>query len=344
LRLMFFQTAAGILVRPLPTAATAPAAIGRDTKAADPNGLEARYLIIRRLLPFFEQAAPGDILESLRGQLNALSSLVSDNTLRRDDEWLNKGVKPDKPAAEREQALLDRIDRAKTSAERDSLHLQLAFMLANRGDMKARDYVSKIDESEMRKGAQAYIDATLASYSVQKKLTDQALELASKGDLSHLTRIWVLTECAKLLLKTDKDKALELVDSAATEARRIEVSDPLLPSALFAVANSLLLIDSSRSWDAAFDAVKAANSAEGFTGEDGQLVHSFQSKGSRSISTSDVAEFNVEGIFRDLATKDYDRAVELARGFQGEGPRAVATIAIARAILEPKKPAVAVKN
>ena len=31
------------------------------------------------------------------------------------------------------------------------------------------------------------------------------------------------------------------------------------------------------------------------------------------------------------------RAVELARGFQGEGPRAVATIAIARAVLEPKK-------
>ena len=32
------------------------------------------------------------------------------------------------------------------------------------------------------------------------------------------------------------------------------------------------------------------------------------------------------------------RAVGLARGFQGEGPRAVAMIAIARAILEPKKP------
>jgi hypothetical protein len=50
-----------------------------------------------------------------------------------------------------------------------------------------------------------------------------------------------------------------------------------------------------------------------------------------------VPEFDLDGLFRDLATQDYDRAVELARGFQGEGPRAVATIAIARAILEPKK-------
>lgn len=54
-------------------------------------------------------------------------------------------------------------------------------------------------------------------------------------------------------------------------------------------------------------------------------------------STSTIEDFDVEGIFQKLATKDYERAVELARGFQGEGPRAVATIAIARAILEPKK-------
>jgi hypothetical protein len=86
--------------------------------------------------------------------------------------------------------------------------------------------------------------------------------------------------------------------------------------------------------------VKAANSAEGFTGEDGEIVAKFQSKGHSSVHTSDVAEFDLDGIFRELALQDYDRAVEMARGFQAEGPRAVATIAIARAILEPpKKPA-----
>jgi hypothetical protein len=90
--------------------------------------------------------------------------------------------------------------------------------------------------------------------------------------------------------------------------------------------------------------VKAANSAEGFTGEDGGLILRFQSKGLSSVNTNDVPDFNVEGIFRDLALQDYQRAVELARGFQGEGPRAVATIAIANAVLETKKPAAAVKN
>lgn len=327
LRRAFFQTAAAILLRPLPPP-------GQDQTVAD---LNAKYLVIKRFLPFFEQSAPAGMVESLRGHLNALNAAVSDETRRRDDEWLNKGIKPDKPAEEREQALLDQIDRAKTSAERDVLYIRLAFFLAEKGEMRARDFVSKVEDSELRNQAQAYIDPSLAMHFVRKKQADQALELVHKGELTHLQKAWVLTGCAKLVATTDQQKALELIDQAAVEARRIEVSDPSLPRALVAIANALKEIEPSRVWDATFDAVKAANSAEGFSGEDGLMVLTFQSKGSSSLRTSSVAEFDLDGIFRDLATQDYDRAVELARGFQGEGPRAVATIAIARAVLEPKK-------
>ena len=277
------------------------------------------------------------MVESLRGHMSALNTLISDNARRYDEDSLNRGMRAEKPAAEREQALLDKIERAKTSAERDSLHLQLAFMLANRGDMRARDYVAKVEDTELRTRAQSYLDASLTIYFVEKKLTDQALEIARKGELTHLIKTWALTQSAKNLVKTDKDKALEIADEAATEARRIDVSDANLPRALVAVANAIKAVDPGRVWDTTFDAVKAANSAEGFTGEDGELVLKFQSKAQSSVRTNDVPDFDLEGIFKDLATMDYDRAVELARGFQGEGPRAVATIAIARAILEPKK-------
>jgi predicted nucleic acid-binding protein len=200
-----------------------------------------------------------------------------------------------------------------------------------------REYASKLEDPEARKQVQVYVDASLAIRLVDKKQTDQALELVHKGELNQLLKAWVLTECAKQLVKTDRDQALELIDEAATEARRIDVSDPSLPRALIAVAYALNVIDRERVWDATFDAVKAANSAEGFTGEDGEIVAKFQSKGHSSVHTNDVPEFDLDGIFRDLALQDYDRAVELARGFQAEGPRAVATIAIARAILEPPK-------
>ena len=328
LRNAFYQVGGAILLRPLP---------GPGQPDQTSAGVDGKYLAIKRMLPFFEQGAPAEIVEALRTHLNALNTVVSEDARRRDDDWINRGLKSEKPAADREQYLLERIERAKTSAERDSLYIELAYYTTNRGDLKARDFVSKIEDSEVRKQLQAYIDPSLAMYFVGKKDADQALEMVRKGELTHIHKTWVLTECAKILAKTDRDKALELIDEAETEARRIEGSDPGLARGLIAVANAFKVVDPGRMWDATFDAVKAANSAEGFTGEDGEIVLKFQSKGHSSVHTNDVAEFDLDGIFRELAAKDYDRAVELARGFQAEGPRAVATIAIARAILEPKR-------
>lgn len=277
------------------------------------------------------------MVESLRGHMSALNAIVSDSARRYDEDQLNRGLRAERLVADREQALLERLERAKTSAERDTIYIQLVNLFVRTGDMRAREFASKVEDTEVRKQLQAYVDASLAIYFVEKKMPDQALEMAHKGDLTQIQKSWALSQTAKLLAKTDKDKATEVADEAATEARRIDVSDPNLPRALVAIANALKLIDPVRMWDATFDAVKAANSAEGFTGEDGEIVLKFQSKGQSSVRQDDVPDFDLEGIFKDLALQDYDRAVELARGFQGEGPRAVATIAIARAILEPKK-------
>lgn len=327
LRAAFFQAGAAILLRPLPPPGQDPG----------PTGIDGKYLVIKRLLPFFEQFAPAEMVESLRGHLNAMNTVASDNARRRDDEWINRGVKPDKPATDREQALMDRLDRAKTADERDSIYIQLANLVSRDGDLRAREFVSKIEDTELRKQLQAYMDGTLLNYHVGKKQTEPALELIRKGELTHPHRVWALTQVAKFLVKTDRETSLQLIEDAATEARRIEVSDAARPGALIAVANALRVVDPPRAWDATFDAVKAANSAEGFTGEDGELILQFQSKVQSSVNTNDVPEFDLDGILKQLAEDDYERAVELARGFEREGPRAIATIAIARAVLEPKK-------
>jgi len=133
-------------------------------------------------LPFFELSAPPAIVESLRGHLNALQTVVSDYARRYDEDQLNRGVRPDRLSQDREQYLLDQIDRAKTSAERDSLYMELAWRAASKGDLRARDFVSKVEDSELRKQAQAYIDSSLALYFIGKKQTDQALELAIKAN------------------------------------------------------------------------------------------------------------------------------------------------------------------
>ncbi len=326
LRSAFLQAAAGILLRPQPPPE-------QDQSTA---GIEGRYLVIKRLLPLFEQFAPEDMAEALRGQLDALNATVSDSARQRDDEWVRRGVKPEKPVEEQEQSILDRIEHAKTSAERDELYFQLAFMALGRGDPRARDFIDKIEDSELRKQARPFFDAALAIGAVEKKQAEPALQLAQTGELTHIQRAWVLAASAKLLAKTDREKCLSLIEDAGSEARRIEGSDSDRPRALLAVANVLLIVDPGRAWDATFEAVKAANSAEGFTGEDGALTLKFQSKGHSSVSSHDVPDFNLAGIFRKLADVDYYRAVELARGFQGEAPRAGAVIAIACAVLDQK--------
>jgi hypothetical protein len=102
------------------------------------------------------------------------------------------------------------------------------------------------------------------------------------------------------------------------------------------VANALLISDRGKIWDATYDAVKAANASESFTGEDGAVRTGLQTKNSTSLRSSSVQDFDVAGIFGELAKDDYNRTVELARGFEHESPRASAVIAIAKAVLENK--------
>ena len=53
------------------------------------------------------------------------------------------------------------------------------------------------------------------------------------------------------------------------------------------------------------------------------------------MRSSDGAQsFDLNDIFARLAREDLQRAIDLAHGFDGESPRAIATLAIARTVLE----------
>jgi hypothetical protein len=327
LRLAFFRMAAGILLRP-------QAPPGQDQTSA---GLQGKYLMIKRLLPLFEQYAPQEMTEAMRAQMDALGTTVPEDMRQRDDDTVREGIRPPLSGEDREKALLDRIDHAKTSDERDALYLQLAQMFAQNSEMRARDYVDKIENSELRNQVRPFIDATMTIRALDKKDTDRVLELVRTGELTHLQKAWALAAAGKLLAKTDHEKSLTVIEEAAAEARRIDGSDPDRPRALMAVANALLVSEREKSWDATYDAIKAANSAEGFTGEDGVIRTSLMTKSMTSMRSSSAQDFDVSGIFGELAKDDYNRAVDLARGFDREAPRASAVIAMARAVLEEKK-------
>ena len=327
LRQAFFRAAVDILLRPM-------APPGQDQTAP---AIDAKYLMLKRLLPLFEQYAPKETTDAVRAEMEALASGLPESLRQRDDDSMRLGIRPPQSTEDREKALLDRIDRAKTSAERDQLYIQLARLYADSGDTRAKDYVAKIEDTDLRNQVRAYIDGTMMLRAVDKKEIDRILELARNGELTHAQKAWALTQGAKLIGKTDQEKALMLLDDATAEARRIDASDPDRPRALIAVASAYLIIDRPKAWDALFDAAKGANSAETFTGEDGVIRVSLITKGTSSIRSSSTRDFDIAPIFGELAHDDYNRAVELARLFEREAPRASATIAIARAVLEEKK-------
>src|SRR5205085_828762 len=110
---------------------------------------------------------------------------------------------------------------------------------------------------------------------------DRALEIVRTGELTHVQKSWAFSQTAKLLAKNDRDRALALLEDAAVEARRIETSDPDRPRAYFGVTNGMFRIDPKSAWQAIDDAIKAANSAETFSGEDGQVIFRMTAKESR---------------------------------------------------------------
>ncbi len=327
LRAAFFRTAGEILLRPL-------APPGQDQTSA---GIQGKYLMLKRLGPLFDRYASKELADAVRAQTEALSQGVSEEARNRDDDTLREGIQPPQSGDDREKAIMDRIDRAKTAEERDQLYLQLARLYGETGDLRARDIVEKIDDSEIRNQARAFIDASMMLRAIDKKEIDRIIELVRIGELTHVQKSWALTQAAKFLYKTDIEKALSLLDQADAEARRIDTSDPDRPRALMAVASAYLVVDRRKAWDALSEATKAANSAPTFSGEDGVLRISLITKGMASIRSSSARDFDVAPVFTELANDDYNRTVELARLFEREAPRANATIAIAKSVLEEKK-------
>jgi len=323
LRLAFFQMAASILSRPQP-----PPEQDRST-----TGIAGKYMLLKRLLPVFDSAAPKEIAAAMHSQFETLSLLVSQELKKAQDEPLKKGIGPEKSLDEQQQPWLDQIEQARTSEERDELYFRLALTSAYHDDPKARVYAGKIEESEFRKRAVAWIDWELALLAIEKKKLPRALELLHIGELNHVQKVWLMTQSAKLLAKTDAPKALSLTEDAMDEAHRIEANDADRPRSLIGIANAFQLLDASRVWDALFEAVKAANAAEGFTGDREAIKTYMSSKGQLINKTQPVPDFDLRGIFEQVARSDYDRAIELAAGFQSEAARANATIAIARAVL-----------
>ena len=329
LRAAFLRAAAQILLRPIPTR-------DQDRTLAGRGGL---YFVIARLLPLYDRYAP-NLSAELRAQASALAPDAPEHFRDGQNPELTRGLVPAEEMRDEGREAMERGDRAADAADRDFNYARAAVEAAHKGDAGALAMLDKIQDGEIRKSAHAYVDFVLVGNLIKKNDLQEALRLARAGELDSIHRVWALTEIADAMRKTDAKNAAEVLDEAAAEARRIGGGDPDRPRALFGVATRMYEVDRNRGWELAGEAVKAANSAADFTGADARIHSQFKMKNNSVSSTSGVESFDVHGIFGNLAGDDLYRAIELAKNFTGESPRATATLSIVRAVLDKKQKSV----
>ena len=326
LRNNFLKVAFQILMQP-------QAAPDQDRTTSGPAG---KYLIIKRLLPLFEQYA-ADLAPGLRTQMTALASSVRPDLQQGENRAVSVGIQPESSEGDPFQRMQERLDRAKTSEDRDAIYADYAASLIRTGDPRVRDLVDKIENAELRKSVKAYTDFELASLAIRNKDAAEVVRLVKTGELTSVQRVWALTSAAKLVAAAERSRATDMLEDALAESRRISQSDPDRARALTAVAVGFGEIDRVRAWEILGEVVKAANGAEDYTGEDSRISSRLQTKFMVLTTNSTADDFDLLAVFRHLAPADLLRAVQLAKTFNGEAPRAVATLAIARSVLEKRK-------
>jgi hypothetical protein len=325
LRAAFFRAAAQILLRPLAEL---------DQSSAGRGGT---YYIIARLLPLFEQHAPAHA-PRLRAQLAALRPDAPKELQAGDMRGLDRGIAPEDPSSDKVQRELDdRLDRARTPEERDRAYAFAAMRAADAADPRAREFADKIEDAETRDGLRRFVVYSLVGTLLRKKEVEEALRLARKSDMTHAQRTWVLRRAADILAETDRARAVELLEESVAEARRLDPGTPERAYALAAASSLFPALDRVRAWEVVGETIKAANAVEGFTGENGTVRIRLEGKFSIQMGLELAAPTDIPDAFAALADADLQRAADAARGFAGEAPRALATIAVARAVLEPDR-------
>jgi hypothetical protein len=322
LRQRFFQVAAGILGRPVPP----------PDEDYTTSGRAGKYMVIKRLLPLFSRYAP-DLAPVLYSQLASLAGELPAAVQNR-DSLLTWKLQPPPSPGEALLTMQDKLDHAKSSWERDRIYMDAAIVLSSSGDLRARDIAKEIEDSSLRDQVRRYVDFGLVQSAVSTKKIEEIIRLAKTGELVRIHRIWAYLQAARLLMNSDRPRALSILDDAATEARRIDASDPDRARALFAVATQFVTPDSVRAWEIVGEAVKAANSAETFDAEDTHINAQVWTREGPKIRSVNFEDLGLRAILRALAKEELERSIELAKTFKNEKPRAVAILAIADVVLE----------
>ncbi|HEY6230059.1 MAG TPA: hypothetical protein VIW64_02235 [Pyrinomonadaceae bacterium] len=94
-------------------------------------------MIVKRLLPLFDQYAP-DTASALRSQLATLAGGGAANSIAYESPLLRQGLKSQETTNNTFENMQERLDYARTIQERDSIYGDAAVALGNQDDARAQ--------------------------------------------------------------------------------------------------------------------------------------------------------------------------------------------------------------
>ena len=328
LRSNFFRVSANILLRPL------------DQLDRSSAGRPGTYLITRRMFPLFQQYAP-ELVGSISAHLAAMGPEAAQATQRAGERVLNRGFDSNNTGTAADQNdveadLNDLLERASNGEERDRAYAFAAMQLARAGDARAYDFVDKVEDTETRKSVRKIVDYGYLRGLLDNKKTEELISRITKSELNPTLRANYLIRAADLLVKTDRVRAMEVLDKAIEEAQRIEAGTAERAYVFVSLLAAFSKLARARAADLAREMIKAANNVPDFTGENSQYNWTIEGKFSARLGTALAGNSDLREAFAGLAEDDFYQAVDMSRTFKGDAPRALVTLAVARAVLEEK--------
>ena len=246
---------------------------------------------------------------------------------------LSEGIQPQPNTDDALQQMQTQLDRAKTSRERDQIYAATAATLVAQGDERARDIADKIDDSVRRTSVVQYVEFEFIQRAIRNKAATEAIRRAKTGNLTNTQRAAAYMEIARMLRNHEPQRGLELLEDAVRETQRIEGTRVDRPLLLIGIAHQLAAADRVRAWEILQEAVKEANRFEDFTGKN-VITFPLMTRSSVRFIKIGGENLSLSNVFTLLARHDLHRAIDLAKTFKYDAPRASATLAIARSLLE----------
>ncbi|HMF57888.1 MAG TPA: hypothetical protein VK619_16210, partial [Pyrinomonadaceae bacterium] len=305
----------------------------------------ARYFAITRLLPFFMREAQQFVPE-LQARANSLAEEIE--TSRRDYLKAQSEVTPAAPehTGDPLRTQADQLAHARTETERQHVYLSMVKTAVGiRAWDRARRAAENLEDLNMRHTALSFIalnqiaDISHAYADERENDYDPVVKFVDSADVSPLARAWGYAQAAEIAARkrTRKQRAAELLDEAGRWANRVDAGTPERVAAYAVVASSAARVSEERAWGALREAIKSANSVEDFSGEQVTIaiyaVENADEEREPDFSfTSDA--FRLDRIFAKMARLNFDKALVESRALENGVPRAIAQIAVARAVIE----------